>query len=347
MRIHEISESLYIETAENHPQHTIFHTASWLRGLSQAFGTRVKYLGLFENEDLIGVCPLLIKRLYGVTIQGSWLPQHSTPPLYPLIPSGRDAEIIHAFDAWVRENGLSHFQLCWRGIRTSLPPKVRVEIGEVQVVEVGSSCENLWKQIHPRQRNHIRFAVREGVMVHWVRDASFLPTYARLIASTWQERQGLKPNTPFGFYTSLFNQRHTLKLQVMAATYRGRVIAAIWLLHRNGQCCYWDGASDQTYRRLNATHLLQWEAFRWCLNNKIRVYDMGGGATAGREGIVRFKRSLGARPVEHSVLYWQTTTMRLALAGYRWIAHVRNRSKRHGRPVQNRNESKVDHTRRG
>ncbi len=162
---------------------------------------------------------------------------------------------------------------------------------------------------------------------------SFLPTYAGLMASTWQERQGLEPNAPSKLYASIFKQREVLKLKVMAATYQRRVIAAIWLLFRNDQCCYWDGASDQPYRRLNATHLLQWEAFRWCLKNDFKVYDMGGGATTGREGLVRFKRSLGARPVEYSNLYWQTNTMRLALAGYRWAARLRNRLKRRDGPI--------------
>ena len=253
-RIHEISESLYSEMVENDPQHTIFHTSLWLRGLGQAFGTRIKYLGLFEDEALIGVCPLFIKRIYGVTIHGGWLPQHSTRPLYPLIPSGRDTEIIHAFNSWVRQNGLSHFQLCWRGTNMPLPPRVRAEIGEIFEVKLGSSRENFWKQIHPSQRKRIRFALRQGVRVHWVHEESlksFLSTYARLIASTWQERQGLKPSTPFEFYTSLFKQREALNLRVMAATYQGQVIAAMWLLHRNGQCCAWDGALDQAHRRLS------------------------------------------------------------------------------------------------
>jgi CelD/BcsL family acetyltransferase involved in cellulose biosynthesis len=184
--------------------------------------------------------------------------------------------------------------------------------------------------------------VRQGVMVHWVHAASFLPTYARLLASTWQERQGLKHTTPFAFYARLFKQRDSLKLRVMAATYRGRVIAAIWLLHCNGQCCYWDGASEQAHRSLSATHLLQWEAFRWCLKNKIHVYDMGGGAITHREGLIRFKRSFGANPVKHSVLYWQTTSMRLALTGYRWVALLRYRLKLRGLPAQRRSESDAD-----
>ena len=68
MRICEISKSLYSETVENHPHHTIFHTALWLKNVGEAFRTRMKYLGLFEDEALIGVCPLFIKRVYGVTI---------------------------------------------------------------------------------------------------------------------------------------------------------------------------------------------------------------------------------------------------------------------------------------
>ena len=164
----------------------------------------MKYLGLFEDEALIGVCPLFIKRVYGVTIQGGWLPRHGTPPVYPLIPLGRDEEIISAFDAWVRQNGLSHFQLCWGGTNIPLPPGVRAEIGENFEVDLSSSVENLWKQIHPRQRNHIRFAVRRGVKVHWICKESFLPTYAGLMASTWQERQGLEPNAPSKLYASIF-----------------------------------------------------------------------------------------------------------------------------------------------
>jgi hypothetical protein len=58
------------------------------------------------------------------------------------------------------------------------------------------------------------------------------------------------------------------------------------------------------------------------------MYDMVGfygrvkRGKGARPGIVQFKESLGALPVDYAVLYWQTGLMRFALAGYRQIRQV-------------------------
>ncbi len=318
MIIREISDERYGEVVGTHPGRTVFHTPAWLGVLSRAYGTRVRYLGLFDDGDLVGACPWLTTRVFGVRLHGGWLPKHSTPRLFPLFPPGTDVTVLAAFDAWVRQSRISHFQLCWPGTDPATPAGVRTEIWENHEIALACDVDSLTSLVQRKQRNRIRFAVRQGVKVHWVRDSSFPSTYRRLLASTWQERQGVAPNTPPDLFRDLLAQREELGLRVMAATHDRRVVAAIWLLCANGRCCYWDGASDYSYRMLNAAHLLQWEALRWCVRNSVRVYDMMG-PVSSRKGITRFKTSLGATEVEYSMLYWQSPAMRTALAAYRWM----------------------------
>jgi len=330
VQIKEISELQYSASAQEHPDCTVFHLPAWLENVADFYGTEVKYLGLFEGQSLEGVCPVFVSRRFTVPLYGCPLPQHATPRLLPLIPDGSHNEALIAFDAWVKQERIVHFQLCWRDTNVSLPRGVRAEIRKNLEIKLGPTCESIWKQIKSKARNEIRYAVhRHGVKVHWINNEAFLATYDRLLDSTYRQRQGISPNYPLELYRHLFAQRKSINLRILAATHRGKVIAAAWILFDNRCCYFWDGASDHQERKRSANHLLHWEVLRWCRKNQFKVYDMIGfqGRAGAGQGIVQFKESLGACAVDYVVLYWQTTWARLAHGGYRLILRLKDRPK--------------------
>ena len=329
MVIREISIAEYSNFIQHHPDRTVFHRVAWLEIAARVYGSSILYLGLFTNDALQGVCPVFVLRKFGFRLYGCPLPRHATPRLLPLIPDEKREEVLAAFDAWVKENRISHFQLCWKDTEARLPRGTCLEIHKNLEVPLGSTVEATWKLVRPKARNEIRYAAyRHGVRIHWIRDKAFLTEYQRLLQSTYTQRQGILPNFPLELYTKLLNKRESLNLRVVSATRRGRVVAAAWILFDNGRCYWWDGASDHEQRKLSANNLLQWEMLRWCTKRGFKVYDMVGfggrvkGGSGARPGITQFKESLGAYAVDYAVIYWQTGLMPVALACYRKVRGI-------------------------
>lgn len=324
MLIREISASDYSSFIQHCPDRTVFHKVAWLETVARVYGSTIQYLGLFDSDELIGVCPIFVQRKFIIRLYGCPLPGHATPRLLPLIPEHRQEEALAAFDVWIKKRRISHFQLCWKDIHVHLGKGVRAEFLKNLEIPLGLTLETTWKQIKPKARNEIRYAVhRHGIRIHWIRDEAFLAEYERLLVSTYTQRQGISPNFPLELYRELLKERESLNLRVVSATQRGKVVAAAWILFDNDRCYWWDGASDYEQRKLSANHLLQWEILRWCTKRGFKVYDLvgfGGRAKSGpgaRPGITQFKESLGACPVDYAVLYWQTWFSRFALIGYR------------------------------
>jgi hypothetical protein len=246
-----------------------------------------------------------------------------------------DAEAPAAFDAWIKEKRITHFQLCWKDTGVQVPEGVRAEILKNLEVPLGSTVDATWKQVKPRERTKIRNAAfRHSVRIHWIHEEAFFTEYQRLLQSTYIERQGIAPNFPLELYRELLKERESINLRVVSATQHGKVLAAAWLLFDNGRCHWWDGASDQAVRGLSANHLLHWEILRWCTKRGFTVYDMvgfGGRVKSGRgarPGITQFKESLGACAGDYAVLYWQTQLSRLALTSYRQWRRISDSLKR-------------------
>ena len=335
MVIREISVVEYSDFIQHHPDRTVFHRVAWLEITARVYGSSIRYLGLFANDTLQGVCPVFVLRKFGFRFYGCPLPGHATPRLLPLIPYDKREEALAAFDRWAKGNRLSHFQLCWKDPNARLPRGTRAEILKNLEVPLGRTVEFSWKHVRPKARNEIRYAAyRHGVRIHWIRDKAFLTEYQRLLKSTYTQRQGIAPNFPLELYEELLNKRGSLNLRVVSATRRGRVVAAAWILFDNGRCYWWDGASDHEQRKLSANNLLQWEMLRWCTKRGFNTYDMvgfGGRVKRGRgarPGITQFKESLGARAVDYAVIYWQTALMAVALASYRKVGGISDMLKR-------------------
>jgi len=335
MVIRDISVADYNSFIQNHPERTVFHRVGWLEAAARVYGSNIWYLGLFAGDSLQGVCPVFVLRKFALQLYGCPLPGHATPRLLPLIPDNKREEVLAAFDAWVKKNGISHFQLCWDEMNARLPGGARAEILKNLEVPLGSTVEVTWKQVKRKARNEIRYAAfRHGIRIHWIRDEAFLVEYLRLLQSTYTQRQGIAPNFPLELYRELLKEQESLNLRVVSATQRGKLMAAAWILFDNGRCYWWDGATDHEQRKLSANHLLQWEILRWCTKRGFKVYDMVGfggrvkSGTGARPGITQFKESFGAHAVDYSVLYWQTGFLRIALASYRQIRRISDALKR-------------------
>ena len=179
-------------------------------------------------------------------------------------------------------------------------------------LDLQPAIEETWKSLSELPRRCVRKAVRMGVRIHWRSSEAMLATQEELVSATY-DRQGIRPNIPQRLYRELLARRKDIGLRVLSATHSGKTVAAIWVLSDTRTCHYWDAASLEDARELNANHLQVWCLIRWAYRRGLKKLDFVGTSSGGRAGtrpgIARFKRSMGGQPVEYRILYWYSPLM--------------------------------------
>lgn len=332
LRIGELDEAEYSAALGEFRQRTVFHCPDWLNCISRVYSVRVRYLAGFDGERLVALLPLFVQRKAGITLAGSPLPQLATPRLFPLTHGEITVPFLSAIRRWAMDNRLSYLQIAGPSGTKAQVDGWKIDVRETLTVDLQRDLQSLWAGLNQSAKSDVRKALRDGVTLHWRRSPDFIDqTYERFLQQTYG-RQGVRPNFPSRLYRELCRKLPSKHWRVLTASWRGRDIAAIWLLLDENTCYYWDGASAPEARQLRANHLLIWAAVRWCRRSSIATYDMiGGEASSGRggsgQGIGRFKKSLGGVPVRFPVFVWQRSWMAIALSLYRAYLRVRDRSR--------------------
>ena len=326
--ISTISESEYSQSLENYDDKTPFHKINWLNTVKNIYSVSLLYLALYENSRQVALLPVFKRRLGITTIYGLPLSQIATPAIFPLVETGKEAFFLRSLTEWIRENKITYFQLAWNNKIELKEKNMDIEIRDNLEVSLMPDIDGIIKNIKSEARTRIRKAVRSGVKVHWASEHKFLAAYNKLLQSTYA-RQNIKPNFPEKFYERLFHTSINEDLKVVYATYNNEIIAALWILFDKYKCYFWDGASNQEFRKLSANHLLHWEITRWAKNRNLKYYDMIGrskksGRSGARPGIGRFKMSLGAKSIEYNMIYWKRFYFSLALKIYRKMLSFKN-----------------------
>lgn len=88
-------------------------------------------------------------------------------------------------------------------------------------------------------------------------------------------------------------RRHSSHVRLWLAVYRGVIVAGALCLYAKRHVAYWHGAALEEYFQFRPVNLLMFEIARDACSGGYSWFDLG--PSAGLEGVIRFKRSLGAR----------------------------------------------------
>lgn len=328
MEIREISLSQYAREVNKFQSATPFHSVDWLRCVQEIYGITFIYIALMDDGNIYALNPIFVRKYGPIKLYGSPLPQSGTPAIMPLISEGYEELFLNKLDAWIHINKYRYFQLTWKH---DLVFKKNIEATILDNLEIDLSfdIESLFSNMKSEARNRIRKAVRMGVKVHWAQSNEKLSEYFSLLKSTYS-RQDIPQNFPDELYTKLFESLHNNSLKIIYATYNDSIIAMLWIFFDNNKCYFWDGASNQDFRKYSANHLLHWEIIKWAKDNNLKFYDMIGrsiksGRSGARPGIGRFKKSLGASAYEYYTLYWRSDLFKQLLRFYRLFLNMINK----------------------
>jgi hypothetical protein len=173
-----------------------------------------------------------------------------------------------------------------------LPAGISGQETFTQVVRLPDDPELLHRGLSRGGRSNLSQALRKGVTVAQDRSGAFLDAYCALYRDTLR-RWG--DNTIQAYPEALFAALREVAgdhVRLWLARVGNRVIAGAIVLYWNRIASYWSGASLQDSFGCYPNNLLHMEVMRDAVQRGYAVYDLG--PSGGQEGVVRFKKSLGA-----------------------------------------------------
>ncbi len=196
---------------------------------------------------------------------------------------------------------------------------------EIFVLDISRSEEEILAEMKPKTRYNIKLSQRRGVSVKVIsyfqfsaskqfsnsknpndknkikedkniqEEEFYFNEFWRLVKIT-SKRNGIKSH-PKNYYQKMFEIIPPEIIKLYVAEYQGKVVAANIMIFYIDTAIYLHGASDDKYKNLMATYLLQWQAIKDAKKAGCDFYDFGGVKINSKlqsisndwQGITRFK----------------------------------------------------------
>ena len=170
--------------------------------------------------------------------------------------------------------------------------------GVVDVIDLGSTIhidttseEVIWQNITSKNRNTIRRAERNGIIIEHSDNPELFHTFIKIYNQT-MDRDHVEEYYYFsdGFYQSIA-MRLKGKYKLFYAVYEDKIIAMSIILFVNRQVHYHLSGSLFEYRNLNPSNLLLYKVACWAAKQGYKTFHMGGGVGSSIDNLYKFKQS--------------------------------------------------------
>lgn len=275
-----------------------FHSSYWARVLHDTYGYKPLYFTAFDQEKLKALIPVMEIQSIFTGKRGVSLPFSD----YCEILISEQVDFCYVMDALVEYGKRAR----WKSIELMdgryFPEKTLFcSFYYGHVLNLKKDLDMLLLTFSNNTKRNIRKALQQDVIV--TRDDSMdsIKEFYHLHCMT-RKRHGIPPQ-PYKFFENIhkhvFMSGHGF---VMLASCRGKVIAGAMYFNYDDQAIFKFGASDYSYRHLQANSLVMWKAIEWF--NGIGVKMLSFGRTElGNEGLRRFKKGWGT--VERTIKYYK------------------------------------------
>lgn len=284
----------------------------WLSGYVKAFqihGDGDPLLFFYEDNGIRGINVVMKRdvakdeKFKGMIEEGRYF-DFATPYGYGgWIIEGEEIEgLFNAYESWLEKNEIiSEFVRFHPMIKNHDACRSFYEViqlGEVVHMEL-SSPELIWENIISKNRNMIRKAVKNDVVIYNGRFPEIYEKF-RVIYNGTMDRDDAEEYYYFGsdFYKSVLEDLPQ-NAQVFWAEKDGQVIAASIMIGANGYLDYHLSGSLREFSSLAPTNLLLYKAALWGCANGYRTLYLGGGVGSGEDSLYKFKRAFYKGNLNH------------------------------------------------
>lgn len=165
-----------------------------------------------------------------------------------------------------------------------------IPLGNTIAMDI-SSPEIIWKNLHSKNKNMIRKAIKNGVVIYSGRYPEIYQNFREIYNQT-MDKDNAAEYYYFSqdFYESILYDL-SKNAHVFYAEYEHEVIAAAIMIYANGFMNYHLSGSIKEYSNLAPSNLLLYEAALWGNANGYKSLYLGGGVGSGEDGLYKFKKS--------------------------------------------------------
>ncbi len=304
----------------------LYHRIEW-KSTNLAYDPNWKphyFVALDKREEMIGLFPTFLRgnRLFSLPM-GACGPCCKDDADRQLIRS----EFMQHIDRFCKENGVEAAYMELPNLAPSyLPPNEKELLWPASfgysewkphytyIVNL-DSVEKVWNRLEKRARNAVRKATRSGLKLTLAQSLSDMKDYYSLHLQTY-EKTGAKAH-PSNYFETIWEKLNPQNLcQVFFAEYNHERVAAVIILMYKEAAVYNSGASSTEYLKHEPNSFLQWEVMKFLLQNKFKVYDLGGVVPLSKDAKLRsmnmFKRQWGGK-LEKGFKGWKEYTLKRKL----------------------------------
>lgn len=288
------------------------YDAYWLSGYVKAFwmhGDGEPLLFFYDDGETRGINVVMKRdvakdeKFRGLIEEDQYF-DFATPYGYGgWIIEGEELEgLFNAYERWIQKNSIiSEF--------VRFHPMVKnhdacrsyyevIQLGEVVHMDLVTP-EEIWTNISSKNRNMIRKAIKNGVVIYNGRFPEIYEKFRAIYNST-MDKDDAEDYYYFGedFYKSILEDLPQ-NAQVFWAEKDGQTISVSIMLATNGMMNYHLSGSVREFSSLAPTNLLLYEAALWGCANGCKTLYLGGGVGSGEDSLFKFKRAFYKGNLNH------------------------------------------------
>jgi hypothetical protein len=163
-----------------------------------------------------------------------------------------------------------------------------IDLGKTIAMDL-SSEDIIWTNIHSKNRNMIRKAEKNGIVIKHGQGMELFDEFIKIYNATMDKDKAddyyyFKRT----FYESIHNDLRD-NYEMFWAEYEGKIIAMSIMLFANNQMHYHLSGSLAEYRNLAPTNLLLYKAAQWGCERGYKTFHLGGGVGSGEDNLYKFK----------------------------------------------------------
>lgn len=163
-----------------------------------------------------------------------------------------------------------------------------IELGKTIAMDLASP-ELIWDNIHSKNRNMIRKAEKNGIVIEHGQGMDLFERFIEIYNATMDKDHAEEYYYfKLPFYESIHNDLRN-NYEMFYAVYEGQIIAMSIMIFANGRMNYHLSGSNIEYRNLAPSNLLLYKAALWGSEQGFKTFHLGGGVGSGEDNLYKFK----------------------------------------------------------
>ncbi|MBT8440203.1 MAG: FemAB family PEP-CTERM system-associated protein [Gammaproteobacteria bacterium] len=290
-RIHESSDE-WNKYSDGNPATSIYHRSEWLDLIKSTFGHDCIYLQAIDSKErIVGILPLVYMKSYlfgNFMISVPYFNYGGAVGDHPLI----EQHLMTSANEIASTIGSHHIEYRDNVVRDFYPACSRKVSMQLTLPD---NQETLWESFPSKLRAQIRRPLRENPEVR-IGGLDCLDDFYSVFARNMRDLG--TPVYSKDFFRNILNI-FPENSKILSVRIHGKPVAACFLLGYREQLEIPWASTIREVNHLSINMLLYWEALKFAISNKYRLFDFG--RSTRDSGTFRFKQQWGAKPRQ---LYW-------------------------------------------